>query len=162
MMTFQSDSGVTPDLGTNRVEANWYGSGTLVTTILRDPETETGHLETEKRVHRTHGTLCTGLHMMLRSLVAPSRGAGRYVSSIIVSWFHCRIGQTADSQPASQPSSQPASPASQPARQSDCWDICTSNRPINWTSNTGIKAIGSWVSAPWFRHLATNNAGRQG
>ena len=28
----------------------------------RDPETETGNLETEKRVHRIHGTLETGLH----------------------------------------------------------------------------------------------------
>ena len=84
-MTFQGDSGVTPDLGTNRVEANWYGSGTLVTTIpvslkpdSRDPETETGSLETEKRVHRIHGTLETGLHMIPRSLVAPSRGAGGF------------------------------------------------------------------------------------
>ena len=84
-MTFQGDSGVTPDLGTNRVEANWYGSGTLVTIIPgslkpdpRDPETETDNLETEKRVHRIHGTLETGLHMMLRSLVAPSRGAGGF------------------------------------------------------------------------------------
>ena len=28
----------------------------------RDPETETGSLEIEKRVHRIHGTLETGLH----------------------------------------------------------------------------------------------------
>ena len=28
----------------------------------RDPETETGNLETEKRVHRIHGTLETGSH----------------------------------------------------------------------------------------------------
>ena len=42
----------------------------------RDPETETWNLETEKRVHRIHDTLETGLHMMPRSLVAPSRGAG--------------------------------------------------------------------------------------
>ena len=39
----------------------------------RDPETETGNLETEKRVHRIHGTLETGLHRMLRSLVAPDK-----------------------------------------------------------------------------------------
>jgi hypothetical protein len=42
----------------------------------RDPDTETGNLEIEKRVHRIHGTLETGLHMILRSLVAPTRGAG--------------------------------------------------------------------------------------
>ena len=67
-MTFQGESGVTPDLGTNRVEANWYGSGTLVTIIPgnlkpdpRDPETEIGKLETEKMLHRVHGTLETGL-----------------------------------------------------------------------------------------------------
>ena len=44
----------------------------------RDPETETGNLETEKRVHRIHDTLETGLHMIPRSLVAPSRGAGGF------------------------------------------------------------------------------------
>ena len=43
---------------------------------FRDPETESGSLETEKKAHRIHGTLEAGLHMMLRSLVAPSRGAG--------------------------------------------------------------------------------------
>ena len=54
---------------TRLVEANWYGSGTLVATIpgslkpdSRDPETEHGNLETEKRVHRIHDTLETGLH----------------------------------------------------------------------------------------------------
>ena len=31
-------------------------------TDSRDPGTETGSLETEKRVHRIHGTLETGLH----------------------------------------------------------------------------------------------------
>ena len=45
----------------------------------RDPETETGNLETEKRVDRIHGTLETGLHMIPRSLVAPSRGAGGFL-----------------------------------------------------------------------------------
>ena len=77
-MNFQGGPGVTPDPGTFQVEANWYCSGTLVTTIpgslkpdSRDPETETGNLETEKRVHRIHGTLEMGLHMMRHSLVAP-------------------------------------------------------------------------------------------
>ena len=58
----------------------------LVTTIpgslkpeSRDPETETGNLETEKRVHRIHGTLEPGLDMIPRSLVAPTRGAGGFV-----------------------------------------------------------------------------------
>ena len=42
----------------------------------RDPETETGDLETEKRAQRIHGTLETGLQRIPRSLVAPTRGAG--------------------------------------------------------------------------------------
>ena len=83
-MTFQGDSGVTPDLGTNRVEANWYGSGTLVTIIPgslkpdpRDPETETENLETEKRVHRIHGTLETGLHKDASQPGGPLKGRRR-------------------------------------------------------------------------------------
>ena len=100
-MDFHGCPGANPDLGTILVGGNWYGSGTLVATIpgslkhdSRDPETETGNLETEKRVHRIHGTLETGLHMIPRSLVAPSRGAGglsyhvilklRFTNSIIV------------------------------------------------------------------------------
>ena len=62
--------------------------GSLVTIIprslkpdSRDPETETGNLEIEKRVHRIHGTLEAGLHMIPRSLVAPTRGAGGFVRS---------------------------------------------------------------------------------
>ena len=51
----------------------------------RDPETETGNLETEKRVHRIHCTLETGLHMIPRSLVAPSRGAGGFMNNLLVS-----------------------------------------------------------------------------
>ena len=81
-MNFQGDSGVTPDLGTFLVEGNSGASRALSNTNpgslrpdSRDPETEIGNLETGKRVHRIHGTLETGLHMMLRSLVAPSRGA---------------------------------------------------------------------------------------
>ena len=63
----------------------------LVTTIpgslkpeSRDPETETGNLETEKRAHRIHGTLETGLHMIPRSLVAPTRGAGGFFLEVCV------------------------------------------------------------------------------
>ena len=66
-MTFQSDSGVTPDPGTRQVEGKCVDPRALVTTIpgslkpdSRDPETETGSLETEKRVHRIHGSLDTG------------------------------------------------------------------------------------------------------
>ena len=66
-MNFQGGPGVPPDPGTFQVEGN--------------PETETGKLETEKRVHRIHGTLETGLHMMPRSLVAPSRGCRRMTGS---------------------------------------------------------------------------------
>ena len=81
-MTFHGDSGFTPDPAPEGVEGKWCASGSLVTNNpgslkpdSRDPETETGNLETEKRVHRIHGTLETGLHMIPRSLVAPSRGA---------------------------------------------------------------------------------------
>ena len=77
-MNFQRDSGVTPDLGTILVGGKWFGSRALSNTIpgslkpdSGDPETETGSLETEKRVHRIHGTLETGLHRNPRSLVAP-------------------------------------------------------------------------------------------
>ena len=63
------------------IEAKLGGSWALSNTNpgslkpdSRDPETETGNLETGKRVHRIHDTLETGLHMMPRSLVAPSRG----------------------------------------------------------------------------------------
>ena len=40
----------------------------------RDPETETGSFEIEKRVHGIHGTLEIGLHRMPRSLVVVTRG----------------------------------------------------------------------------------------
>ena len=46
----------------------------ILETESRDPETETGSLEIEYRVHRIHGTLEMGLYMMRRSLVAPTRG----------------------------------------------------------------------------------------
>ena len=82
-MNFHGDSGVIPDPAPRRVGGNLACSRALSNTNpgslkpdSRDPETETGNLETEKRVHRIHDTLETGLHMMPRSLVAPSRGAG--------------------------------------------------------------------------------------
>ena len=78
-MTFQSDSGDTPD----PEHSPGWGSQALSNTIpgslkpdSGDPETETGNLETEKRAHRIHDTLETGLHRIPRSLMAPSRGAG--------------------------------------------------------------------------------------
>ena len=46
-------------------------------TDSRDPET--GNLETEKRVHRIHGALETGLYMLPRILVAPATGAGALI-----------------------------------------------------------------------------------
>ena len=87
-MTFQGDSGVTPDLAPNLVGGKLGGSWALGNRIpgflrpdpgslrpdSRDPETETGNLETEKRVHRIHDTLELELHMIPRSLVAPSWG----------------------------------------------------------------------------------------
>ena len=60
-MTFQGASGVTPDLGTNLVGGKLVHPQALVTTIpgslkldSRDPETETGNLETERRVQMVH------------------------------------------------------------------------------------------------------------
>ena len=44
-------------------------------TDSRDPETETGNLETEKRVHKIHDTLETELQIMPRSLLASTREA---------------------------------------------------------------------------------------
>ena len=43
----------------------------------RDPETETGNLETEKRVHRIHGTLETGLHKDASQPGGPLKGGRR-------------------------------------------------------------------------------------
>ena len=101
-MTFQGGSGVITDPETEPVGGNWYGSGTLVTTVpgslkpdSRDPETETGKLEIEKRVHRIHDTLETGLQRMPRSLVAPTRGAGGFFfSSSSSSSWHCPPPET--------------------------------------------------------------------
>ena len=59
----------------------------LVTTIpgslkpdSRDPETETGNLETEKRVHRIHGTLETGLHKDASQPGGPHKGGRRILN----------------------------------------------------------------------------------
>ena len=45
-------------------------------TDSRVPETEAENLEIELRVHRIHDTLESGLRMIPRSLMAPTRGAG--------------------------------------------------------------------------------------
>ena len=82
-MYFHGCLGAPPNLGTFLVEGNLGTSRGLSNTNpgslkpdSKDPETEIESLETEGRVHRIHGTLETGLHMIPRSLVAPSRGAG--------------------------------------------------------------------------------------
>jgi translation initiation factor 6 (eIF-6) len=82
-MTFHGCLEAPPDLGTILVGGKLVGSRALSNTNpgslkpdSTDPETETGNLETEKGVHRIHGTLETGLQIIPRSLVAPSRGAG--------------------------------------------------------------------------------------
>ena len=79
LITFQGDSGVTPDPAPLRVSGQWCASGSLVTNYpgslksdSRDSEFETGSLKTEKRVDRIHDTLQSIPH----SLVAPTRGAG--------------------------------------------------------------------------------------
>ena len=66
-MTFQNDSGVIPDPAPRWVGGKLVHPRAQVTIIpgslkpeSGDPETETRNLETEKRVHRTHGTLETG------------------------------------------------------------------------------------------------------
>ena len=83
-MTFQGDSGVTPDLGTFRVEAKCVGPRALSNTNpgslkpdSRDPETETGSLEIEKRVLWIHGTLETGLHKDPSQPGGPHKGGRR-------------------------------------------------------------------------------------
>ena len=83
-MTFQGDSGVTPDNATNLVDGKLVGSRALSNTIPgslkpdpRDPDTETGNLETEKRVHRIHGTLETGLHKDAPQPGGPLKGGRR-------------------------------------------------------------------------------------
>ena len=83
-MIFQGDSGVTPDPGTFRVEGKLVGSRALSNIIPgslkpdhRDPETGTGNLEIEKRVHGIHGTLETGLHKDAPQLGGPHKGGRR-------------------------------------------------------------------------------------
>ena len=83
-MTFQGDSGVTPDPATIWVGGKLVAGGSLVTNNpgslkpdSRDPETETGNLETEKRVHRIHGTLETGLHKDPSQPGGPLKGGRR-------------------------------------------------------------------------------------
>ena len=83
MTTFQGGSGVIPDPAPRWVGDNWYGSGTPVTIITgslkpdsRDPQTETGSLETEKRVRRIHGSLETRLHKDALQAGGPHKGAG--------------------------------------------------------------------------------------
>ena len=52
---------------------------------FRDPETETGKLETEKRVHRIHGTLETGLQKDASQPGGPHKGGRR------ISCPRCRV-----------------------------------------------------------------------
>ena len=61
-------------------------SSRILETGSRDPETETKSLETEKGLHRIHGTLGTGSQRMLHSLVPPTRGAGGLVFALVC---HC-------------------------------------------------------------------------
>ena len=66
----------------------------LVSTVpgflkpTRDPETDIGSLETEKRVHRIHDALGTRLHIILRSLVAPTSEASGLID--LGSWLEAR------------------------------------------------------------------------
>ena len=93
-MNFESDSGVTPDPGTFRVGGKLACSRALSNTIpgslkpdYRDPETETGNLETEKRVHRIHGTLDTGLHKDASQPGGPLKGGRRIFLRMFPDFF---------------------------------------------------------------------------
>ena len=84
-MTFHNDVNVSPDLATILVDGKLVHPQSLVTTMRgflkptpRGPETETGDLEIELRVHSIYGTLAAGLQRMLRSMVAPTRRARGY------------------------------------------------------------------------------------
>ena len=87
-MTFQSDSGVIPDPAPRRVDGKLVASRALSNTNpgslrpdSRDPETETGNLETDLRIHKIHGTLETGLHIHNSSQPgAPTRGPADILS----------------------------------------------------------------------------------
>ena len=81
-MNFHEILGSSQILRRSLVGGIWYCSRALSNTNpgslkpdSRHPETETGDLETEKRVHRILGTLETGLHMMLRSLADPLKSS---------------------------------------------------------------------------------------
>ena len=76
-------------LRTLRVGGNWVASRALSNTNpgslkpdSRDPETETGNLETEKRVHRIHGTLETGLNKDASQPGGPHKGGRRILENI--------------------------------------------------------------------------------
>ena len=88
-------------LGTLLVEGKLGGSRALRNTIpgflrpdpgslrpdSRDPETETGNLETEKRVHRIHDTLETGLHKDASQPGGPPKGGRRIYLYIFFFFF---------------------------------------------------------------------------
>ena len=83
-MNFHGDSGVIPDPETDPGRGQMGTSRALSNTIpgslkpdSRDPETETGSLETEKTVHRVHGTLETGLHKDAPQPGGPHKGGRR-------------------------------------------------------------------------------------
>ena len=92
-MTFQGDSGVIPDPET---EPGWWylacsralsntNPGSLKPDS-RDPETETGNLEVEKRVHGIHGTLEQGLHKDASQPGGPLKG-GRRIYELRVTYM---------------------------------------------------------------------------
>ena len=71
-------------LSTRLVGGKLVAGGSLVTNNpgslkpdSRDPETETGNLETEKRIHRMHDTLETGLRKDASQPGGPHKGGRR-------------------------------------------------------------------------------------
>ena len=62
---------------------------------IKNPEGQSGSLETEKIAHRIHYTLETGLQIIPRSLVAPTRGSADRSSCVFRSHFGSRLNPRA-------------------------------------------------------------------
>ena len=65
----------------------------------RDPETETGKLETEKRVHRIHGTLETGLDKDPSQPGGPLKGGRRIITDSHVVQKYVEIQKSRNGRP---------------------------------------------------------------
>ena len=113
-MILGSSQNLTPSLvGGNRLVPGRINKQSRISEPdSRGPETETGSLEIPNRVQRIHGTLETGLHMMLHSPKTPTRGAGGLSTSagsganvfaISGSTFHMYLKIQSSGRPVSRP-----------------------------------------------------------